>query len=160
MSLSSRADWRSRIFTFACAALVAGSVVYWALPWTAPASSVPLVAVDVQDSAGMADPAAVARALGATDAPAAQPAPALEASRFALVGVVAGAHQDGAALIAVDGKAAKPFAVGARVGDAWVLRSVQPRQAVLVPAVAGNAGAPSDAAELVLLLPVKGKNSP
>jgi general secretion pathway protein C len=46
------------------------------------------------------------------------------ASRFALSGVVADPSKQGAALIAIDGKAPRPFRVGSRVGDNYVLQSV------------------------------------
>lgn len=84
----------------------------------------------------------------------------LAASRFALTGVVASSSQHGAALIAVDGKPAKPYAVGSRVGDEWVLQSVQPRRAVLVPAgAAGDASVASETA-LVLELPLSALRQP
>lgn len=87
---------------------------------------------------------------------------ALAASRFALTGVVASSSQHGAALIAVDGKPAKPYVVGSRVGEEWVLQSVQPRRAVLVPAGAADAQALTRGAELVLHLPLplKGQTGP
>jgi general secretion pathway protein C len=72
-----------------------------------------------------------------------------------LAGVVAAQNKAGAALIAVDGKAAKPFAVGALVGDEWVLRSVQARQATLVPRGGAVDGDTSNA--LVLDMPAPGK---
>ncbi len=153
--------WAARISTFVLAAAVAGSAVYWGLQWSAPTAGVPVLAVDTA-SAAPVDTAAVAQALGASgaEAPAGAVVPSLAASRFVLTGVVAGRSQQGAALIAVDGKPPKPFAVGARVADDWTLRSVQPRRAALVRARAAEEGtegatAPSDAAhaELVLELP-------
>jgi general secretion pathway protein C len=83
------------------------------------------------------DAALVARALGAratggVAAPASDTAaPATESGRFALLGVLAGRNAQGAALVAVDGKAAKPFVVGAALVDGWTLQSVQGRHAVL-----------------------------
>ncbi|TWO64440.1 general secretion pathway protein C, partial [Caenimonas sedimenti] len=65
------------------------------------------------------------------------PAPALS-SRFVLVGVVdAVRSREGAAVIAVDGKPARPFRVGAAVDDTLVVQSVEGRKAVLAPAAGG-----------------------
>ena len=93
-----------------------------------------------------ADATATARSLGLVAAgPVA--APAL-ASRFQLVGVIAGGPTQGAALIAVDGKPAKPFRVGAPVAEGLVLQSVQGRRVTL--------GAGGDAAAtLTLELPAR-----
>jgi general secretion pathway protein C len=69
---------------------------------------------------------------------AAPAAPALS-SRFNLLGVVAGpGRAGGAALIAVDGKAAKPFRVGTPIDDTLVLQSVEGRRAVLAAADSGQ----------------------
>ena len=77
---------------------------------------------------------AAARSLGA--APVVAAAPTL-ASRFQLQGVMAGGPNAGAALIAVDGKAAKPYRVGAELEGGLVLQSVQGRQAALAGDMAG-----------------------
>lgn len=85
------------------------------------------------------DAPALARLLGvvAADAPAAPPVASV-ASRFALVGVLAGRSSGaGAALIAVDSQPAKPFRVGAKVDAGLVLQSVGPRQARLGAALRG-----------------------
>ena len=52
------------------------------------------------------------------------------ASRFVLLGVVADTDGQGAALIAVDGKPPRPFRVGAKVADGYVLHSVSARAAI------------------------------
>jgi general secretion pathway protein C len=70
------------------------------------------------------------------------------ASRFQLLGVLAGGPNAGAALIAVDGKPAKPFRVGAVVSDGLVLQSAQGRRVSLGVALDG-------APTLTLDLPVK-----
>jgi general secretion pathway protein C len=56
-----------------------------------------------------------------------------------LLGVLADRQQGGAALIAVDGKAAKPYRVGATVDGNLVLQSVAGRHAVLAESVDGPA---------------------
>lgn len=142
--------WLSRIVTFVLAAVVAASAVAWGLRWgDSQPEQAPVAQAETATTLRTSD---VARALGAatqaasTGAPVA--APVLESSRFALVGVVAGVSQAGAALIAVDGKPPKAFTVGAPVSDAWVLAAVRARQAVLTPAAAQGGGA-----EMVLDMP-------
>nr|WP_236748495.1 type II secretion system protein N [Acidovorax carolinensis] len=88
------------------------------------------------------DAQAMARLLGvpAADAAAARAPVASLASRFALIGVLAGRSSGGgAALIAVDGKPAKPFRVGTAVDEGLVLQSLDPRQARLGASVDGPA---------------------
>jgi len=120
--------------TFALWALVAGSAVYWGLKLTARPGG-PVAAPLAVRTPAAADPAAVAQLLGASPA-AAAPSPSL-ASRFALVGVVANRSHSGAALIAVDGKPAKPFRVGASVDENLVLQSVEGRRATLAASADG-----------------------
>jgi general secretion pathway protein C len=138
--------WWTRLATLALAALAAGSAVYWVLKWPA----VPLqVSAPEAPLAAPVDGAAVARALGGgAAAVAVEAAPA--SSRFVLVGVVTGGMHRGAALIAVDGKPAKPYRVGAVVSEQWVLSAVQPRRVVLTPQGGGAADA-----GIALELPVK-----
>ena len=139
--------WWTRLATLALAALAAGSAVYWVLKWpVAPAS----IGAAEAPAAATIDSAAVARALGGGAAPVANlVAPA--SSRFSLAGVVSGGVHRGAALIAIDGKPAKPYRVGAVVGEQWVLSSVQPRRAVLAP----QGGSAADAGITLELQPKK-----
>ena len=84
------------------------------------------------------DPVAVSRLLGANRAAPGPAAPVASlSSRFSLLGVVSAASHDGAALIAVDGKPARPYHVGAPIDESLVLQSVQPRQAVLANSLGG-----------------------
>ena len=85
---------------------------------------------------------AVLRLLGvqAANAVAARAPVASLASRFALIGVLAGRSSGGgAALIAVDGQPAKPFRVGAAVDEGLLLQSLDPRQARLGASMDGPA---------------------
>lgn len=136
MVIQSQSPWLPRVGTLAVWLLAAASLTYWGLKFSAPAggSSVAPVALA---PAPPPDPATLARLLGA--GPAAAPAVASLASRFALIGVVAGASNGGAALIAIDGKPPKPFRVGAKVEEGLVLQSVAARRAVLGAAVSGPA---------------------
>lgn len=136
------------LLTLALWALVAGSALWWWL--RAGQLSAPLQALVAGGAvaAPAVDSALVARALGATPAGPAAAAPAPEvASRLALRGVVTHGGR-GAALIAVDGKAARPLRVGALlegVDGGWRLRAVAPHAAVLV----------ADGRELQLEMPTR-----
>jgi general secretion pathway protein C len=125
--------------------MAAASIVFWGLRLTAPADALAPPAVAAAPVA--VDPAAVGRLLGATNTPAAAAAMPDAASRFVLQGVVADTDGRGAALIAVDGKPARPFRVGAKIGDSYVLQSVDPRAATL------GAGAQGDASFTLKLPP-------
>jgi general secretion pathway protein C len=127
--------WAVAGATFVLWALVAASVVYWGLKLTgrAAAATAPVAA----RTPAPADPVAVARLLGSSPAAAAVAPVASQASRFALMGVVASRGDNAAALIAVDGKPAKPFRVGATVDEGLVLQSVEARRAVLAASPGG-----------------------
>jgi general secretion pathway protein C len=104
--------------------------VFWGLRLASPSGAVaPPAAAKAPQTA--ADPAAVAQLLGAVSSQPVAAATPDAASRFELLGVVADADQQGAALIAVDGKPAKPFKVGATVAEGYVLQSVDTRAASL-----------------------------
>lgn len=141
MSTLAHNPWLPRTGSFAVWLLAAGCAVYWGLKLPAVSTSAPAAPV-AAGPAAPADPAAVARLLGATPAVAgAGPVAAAPAqsTRFALVGVVSARSKGGAALIAVDGKPAKPYRVGAQVEDGLVLQSVAPRRATLGPGAEGPA---------------------
>ena len=129
--------WPVRLATLALWLLAGASVVYWGLRLSAPAMGIPVPAVATP--LPTPDAQALARLLGVVDADAPAAAPvASVASRFALVGVLAGRSSGaGAALIAVDSLPAKPFRVGAKVDAGLVLQSVGPRQARLGAALRG-----------------------
>ena len=137
--------WAVRLGTLALWMVAGASCIYWGLrlaPRTVPA---PVAAPARQTFA--ADPTAISRLLGANPlaAGATQPTVSL-ASRFNLLGVVASRSHTGAALIAVDGKPARPYRVGSPLDEGLMLQSVQGRKAV----IAASAGGP---AVLTLELP-------
>ena len=117
-----------KVLTAAVWAAVAFSAVSWGLRWSASgqmqgsAMAAPQALPDV-------DTAAAARSLGALPVQVAA-APSL-ASRFQLLGVLDGGPNAGAALIAVDGKPAKPFRVGAVVTDGLVLQGTEAKRVSL-----------------------------
>jgi general secretion pathway protein C len=124
--------WPPRIAALVLSTAAAVSVAYWGLHWKLSPQPV-WAAIAVGTSQPPLDSAAVARALGAAaaapDATALSPQ-ASEASRFVLQGVLGHAGA-GRALIAVDGKPAKPVRVGAVVAEDWVLRLAEGRRVVL-----------------------------
>ena len=124
---------------------VAFSATAWVLRWSATHAQ-PFNAMAATPPASEIDTAAVARSLG--DAPVTVAAPHSLASRFQLQGVMAGDASQGAALIAVDGKAAKPIRVGGVVTDGLVLQSAQGRRVTLGATLEG-------APTLTLELPAK-----
>jgi general secretion pathway protein C len=154
MLIYAQNQWVSRGVTFLLGAFAAASVVFWVLKLSAPAGLEPMATAAA--TVPVVDPAAFVKALGGRlqVVPAGEPVPVAANSRLQLVGVVSTASQRGAALIAVDGKPAKPYVVGATIEGAWVLRSVQARRAVLAEVTAGEPPSAS-AAEVVLELPVK-----
>jgi general secretion pathway protein C len=116
------------VLIWACAV---GSGVVWALKWASPL--VVPAATAVNEHASVApDAQRMGRLLGTVPAAvaAAAPKPA-EISRFVLHGVVASGRHAGAALIAADGKPARPYRVGQAVTDGTWLMGVEPRVAVL-----------------------------
>ncbi len=125
----------ARLSAFVIWALVAATAVFWGLRLFVRAPVAPAYAVPVGDTAAVRGD--LTRLLGSAPvaaAPAAAAAPQA-ASRFKLLGIVApkvastGASTSarGVALIAVDGKMAKAYPVGARVDNDLVLQSVSLR---------------------------------
>lgn len=135
-----------RIVTLLLAALVALSAAFWGLKIMQGASSTAAPATPAATTPPPSDPKALARALGGGLSPTTPATPALSASNLILQGVIAHGTRHGAALIAVNGKPAKPFLVGAAVDGDWVLQSLSVRSATLKSA-AGISG------ERVLELP-------
>jgi len=113
---------------------VAFSAVTWGLRWSAMDAS-PSNTTAMAQTLPEVDVSAAARSLGG--APVVATAAPTLASRFQLQGVLAGDASQGAALIVVDGKPAKPYRVGAVVADGLVLQSAQGRRIRLGAAVDG-----------------------
>jgi general secretion pathway protein C len=129
-------NWAVRGITLLLWAAAAASAVAWALKLGNPGAARPPVPSAYRAPAP-ADPAMVARLLGQAQGNASAPAAAPLSSRFNLVGVVADLAQQGAAVIAVDGRPAKPFRVGNAVDEGLILQSVQRRSAVLAATTDG-----------------------
>lgn len=139
----------ARLTAFAVWALLAGSLVFWSLQLAVSPLPAPSRALAAADGA----PARVdlSRLLGNSPAGAAANAEPAEESRFRLLGVVAPkkgtAPDEGVALIAVDGKPAKPVRVGASVDGDTLLLSLNANSVSLGPQGA------AEAARMVLTLP-------
>lgn len=131
--------WSTKIVTFAISALAAASGAYWSLKgWSLSTPTTPSVAL--VDHMPAISPQIIAQALGGGRAPAAtalNTAPL--ASRYDLIGVVAGKIRAGAALISINGQDAKPVRVGTLVDNEMVLESVNGRQAVLASSTGSSA---------------------
>jgi general secretion pathway protein C len=116
-------------------AAVAGSALFWWLRAGDGGAPVAAPVAGALPQAVAVDGRAVGRLLGVPEASATVAAAAPDVtSRLALRGVVTH-HGRGAALIAVDGKPARPVRVGAAVegvDGGWTLQSVTPRAVVLV----------------------------
>ena len=135
----------ARLSAFVIWSLVGATAVFWAMRLAASPPQVPTYAIAVGNSAAVRGD--LGRLFGVAPRPAAgQQAAAPEASsRFKLIGVMAPRNPvvqaepgQGVALIAVDGKPAKPYAVGARLDSDIVLQSVGLRTASLGPAQGGR----------------------
>jgi general secretion pathway protein C len=130
----------ARLCAFVIWSLVAASAVFWALRLAASPPQVPPYAVAVGNSIAVRGD--LGRLFGSPQRTAAAAQAAPEApSRFRLIGVMAPRSAEaqtepghGVALIAVDGKPAKPFAVGAHLDSDLVLQSVGLRTAAIGPA--------------------------
>jgi general secretion pathway protein C len=130
----------ARLSAFVIWSLVAATAVFWALRFAASPPPVPAYAVAVGKSVVVRGD--LTRLFGAPPRLVASSGATVEApSRFKLVGVMAPKSPaaqaepgNGVALIAVDGKPAKAFAVGARLDSNLVLQSVGLRTASLGPA--------------------------
>ncbi len=129
----------ARLCGFLVWALVAASVVFWGLRLFVKGPAAPPNALAVAESVSVRGD--LTRLFGQPPAPvevAAAPEPAL-ASRFRLYGVMAprsaasAPATQGLALIAVDGKAARPYAVGASIDSDLVVQSVSLRTATIGP---------------------------
>jgi general secretion pathway protein C len=131
MQWTSHETWAPRISAFGVALVLGAGLSYWALHW--PQSANTPAASTSQAELPQADVNSVTRLLGASTA-LQQEAAVPVANRFNLIGVVARSGGSGSAIISVDGKPAKSYAVGSTVEAGLVLKAVAPRKAML----AGN----------------------
>lgn len=152
MGPAAQGKWLTRSATMLIWSLAAASALYWVSRIAGPGPGVGGAAVAVPAAPGLAvaeaapaRQAAVAGVLGALPPAAAAAVPGV-AQRFALLGVIASAAGQGAALISVDGQPARPLRVGAQIAPGYRLEAVGRREAVL----ANDAPVP---AQTILWLP-------
>lgn len=132
----------SRLLAFVVWALAAGGLVFWALRLAAEPLPVPPQAMPVVGQVG--SPGAVVRMLGGGRAPAEQvaTAPPPESSRFRLIGVMApheGSGGSGVALLSIDGKPPRAYALGAAIEGDLVLQALGHRSATFARGTNGPA---------------------
>jgi general secretion pathway protein C len=142
----------ARLSAFVIWALVAATAVFWGLRLFVRAPAAPTYTVPVGDAAAVRGD--LARLLGTAPiaAPSAVATPEASA-RFRLLGIVAPKYPadaaapagHGVALMAVDGKMPKAYAVGARLDNDLVLQSVSLRT---VSIASSTRGAPTITLEL------------
>jgi len=129
-----QACWLAPFATVCIWAGAAASTVFWGLRLsdTVLSPGLPTVAI-VQEQAITVDAAAVARALGSNTIPSTSHAEndSTTSTRFTLQGVVWAESGEGAALLAVNDAALKPYRVGQSVGDGYTLRSITTRAVTL-----------------------------
>ena len=133
-SLDDNRGMFARLSAFVIWSFVAATAVFWGLRFVVHAPQVPAHAVAVDRSAPVRGD--LSRLFGAQVARAEEKSAA--PARFKLIGVMApksrlpeGSGDYGLALIAVDGKPARAYAVGARLDNDLVLQSVGLRTASL-----------------------------
>ena len=122
------------LITFVVWTAVATSVIAWGLK-IRHANAPSQLAMPVSAAGAEITPATLARGFGGGGQmlQAASPVSGGDRGRFGLLGVVASGESSGVALIAIDGKPARPYRVGAEVADGWVVEKLAPRSAVLGP---------------------------
>ena len=133
------ATWTVRGATLALWALAAASAVFWGLKLGGTSAPV-LAPLPPARAVLSADPGAIARLLGGSpDVATATASQPTLASRFQLVGVVAGERSGaGAAVISVDGRPARPYRVGTSLDQGLVLQSVRGRSASIATSMSAQ----------------------
>lgn len=138
MKTSLSTSWSLRLITLGVWLLVMLCGVYWAMKFVkvkpvsaAFAAAAPAVALDTQ---------AIARLLGASNSVADKSIMTPASSNYVLFGLAMEKAGGGVALIATDGKPAKPYRVGSLVAGEWVLKSVSRTEAILATSVSAPDG--------------------
>ena len=146
--------WSLRLITLAVWLLVVLCSVYWAMKFVTVkpvnasfAAATPAVVLDSQ---------AIAKLLGAPNSGAEQAVITPASSNYALFGLAMEKSGRGVALIATDGKPAKPYRVGSKVADEWVLKSISRTDVILAASMDAADGMKLD---LPVRLPATGSMS-
>jgi general secretion pathway protein C len=131
-------SWTLRLFTLLVWLLVGLCTAYWAFKFVTTKT--------VEATAALATPSvvvdskAVAKLLGATDNVAKQSITTAASTKFVLFGLAATAGGKGVALIALDGKPARPYRVGSVVADDLVLKSISKTGVILAASLSATDG--------------------
>lgn len=131
-------SWTLRLFTMLIWLLVGLCAAYWVFKFattktieaTAPPAA-PTVLIDSK---------AIGKLLGATDIAAVKQINTAASTKFVLFGLANSANGQGYALIAVDGKPAKPYRVGSLVADELVLKSISKTGVLLATSLKATEG--------------------
>ena len=132
-------SWTLRLFTLLVWLLVGLCAAYWAFKFvtTKPVEATAALATPTV----VVDSKAIAKLLGATDNVAKQPTTiAVASTKFVLFGLAATAGGKGVALIALDGKPARPYRVGSLVADDLVLKSISKTGVILAASLTAADG--------------------
>lgn len=159
-------SWTLRLFTLVVWLAVGLCAAYWAFKFVTTkhveataALPAPTVAVDSE---------AVGKLLGATDIVAVKVINTPASTKFVLFGLASTARGQGVALIALDGKPARPYRVGSLVADDLVLKSISKTGVILAVSLQAAEGMtlelpqlkPASVAVIVPRLPVSSAASP
>jgi general secretion pathway protein C len=139
---SSPNRWTLRLFTLLVWLLVGLCAAYWAFKFVTTKSITATAAMSRPNLE--VDSKAIAKMLGATDSVAAKPSIAAASTKFVLFGLAATAAGRGVALIALDGKPAKPYRVGSLVADDLLLKSISKTGVVLAASLQSPDGVTLD----------------
>lgn len=131
-------SWTLRLFTLLVWLLVGLCAAYWAFKFvtTKPVEATAALATPTV----VVDSKAIAKLLGATDNVAKQPTTTAASTKFVLFGLAATAGGKGVALIALDGKPARPYRVGSLVADDLMLKSISKTGVVLAASLTAADG--------------------
>ena len=131
-------SWTLRLFTLLVWLLVGLCAAYWAFKFvtTKPVEATAALAT----TTAVVDSKAIAKLLGATDNVAKQPTTTAASTKFVLFGLAATAGGKGVALIALDGKPARPYRVGSLVADDLMLKSISKTGVVLAASLTAADG--------------------
>lgn len=144
-SKSGISSWTLRLFTLLIWLLVGLCAAYWAFKFVTTktveattAQSLPTVEIDSK---------AVGKLLGATDVVAVKATNTPASTKFVLFGLANSAGGQGYALIALDGKPAKPYRVGSLVADNLLLKSISKNGVILASSLKSPDGVTLDLPE-------------
>jgi len=122
-------SWTLRLFTLFIWLLVGLCAAYWAFKF---ATTKTVEATTAQSAPSMVvDSKAIGKLLGATDNVAVKAVNTQASTKFVLFGLANSVGGKGYALIALDGKPAKPYRVGGLVADNLMLKSITKNGVIL-----------------------------